>query len=182
MTQFAVNPNRHDPYKQFKFRVIWDGRVVAGVAKVGALRRSTEVIEHREGGDPSTSRKSPGRTQFQPVVLARGLTHDTEFENWANKVWQLGQETSLADFRKDILIQLINEAGQIVIAHKVHRCWPSEFVALPDLDEMQLMSLSNSSFCRTKAGSATRPLLSRKSRPFDRHMSRFDVTVLAMTR
>ena len=85
MTQFAVNPNRHDPYKQFKFRVTWDGRVVAGVTKVGALRRSTEVIEHREGGDPSTSRKSPGRTQFQPVVLARGLTHDTEFENWANK-------------------------------------------------------------------------------------------------
>jgi phage tail-like protein len=134
MAQFAVNPNRHDPYKQFKFRVTWDGRVVAGVSKVGALRRSTEVIEHREGGDPSTSRKSPGRTQFQPVVLARGLTHDIEFESWANKVWQLGQETSLADFRKDILIQLINEAGQIVIAYKVHRCWPSEYVALPDLD------------------------------------------------
>ena len=67
-------------------------------------------------------------------MLARGLTHDIEFEKWANKVWQLGQETSLADFRKDILIQLINEAGQIVIAYKVHRCWPSEYVALPDLD------------------------------------------------
>jgi phage tail-like protein len=134
MVQFTVNPNRHDPYKQFKFRVRMEGRIVAGVTKVGALRRSTEVIEHREGGDPSTSRKSPGRTQFQPIVLERGLTHDTEFEDWANKVWRLGQETSLADFRRDIVIELINEAGQIVIAYNVHRCWPSEYVALPDLD------------------------------------------------
>ena len=129
MVQFTVNPNRHDPYKQFKFRVRMEGRIVAGIAKVGALRRSTEVIEHREGGDPSTSRKSPGRTQFQPIVLERGLTHDTEFEDWANKVWRLGQETSLADFRRDIVIELINEAGQIVIAYNVHRCWPSEYVA-----------------------------------------------------
>jgi len=134
MVQFSVNPNRHDPYKQFKFRVRMGGRIVAGVAKVGALRRSTEVIEHREGGDPSTSRKSPGRTQFQPIVLERGLTHDTEFEDWANKVWRLGQETSLADFRRDIVIELINEAGQIVIAYNVYRCWPSEYIALPDLD------------------------------------------------
>jgi phage tail-like protein len=88
----------------------------------------------RRGAGPHQSPTLGSRTQFQPIVLARGLTHDTEFENWANKVWQLGQETSLADFRKDILIQLINEAGQIVIAYKVHRCWPSEYVALPDLD------------------------------------------------
>jgi phage tail-like protein len=134
MAQFVVNPNRHDPYKQFKFQVKWEGRTVAGVSHVGALRRSTEVIEHREGGDPSTPRKSPGRTQFQPIVLARGLTHDAEFESWANKVWQPGHDVSLADFRRDIVIELINEAGQIVIAYKVYRCWPSEYVALPELD------------------------------------------------
>jgi len=134
MAQFSVNPNRHDPYKQFKFRVRMEGRIVAGVAKVGALHRSTEVIEHREGGDPSTSRKSPGRTKFEPITLERGLTHDTDFEDWANKVWRLGQETSLADFRRDIVIELINEAGQMVIAYKVYRCWPSEYVAMPDLD------------------------------------------------
>jgi T4-like virus tail tube protein gp19 len=98
MVQFAVNPNRHDPYKQFKFRVTWDGRVVAGVAKVSALRRTTEVIEHREGGDPSTSRKSPGRTQFQPVVLARGLTHDTGPTRYGSLVkkprWRIFERTS----------------------------------------------------------------------------------------
>jgi phage tail-like protein len=134
MAQFVVNPNRHDPYKQFKFQVKWEGRIVAGVSHVGALRRSTEVIEHREGGDQSTPRKSPGRTQFQPIVLARGLNHDAEFENWAKKVWQPGHDVSLADFHRDIVIELINEAGQIVIAYKVYRCWPSEYVALPDLD------------------------------------------------
>ncbi len=138
MAQFSVNAQRFDPYKNFKFRVKWDGRYVAGVSKIGALKRSTEVVEHREGGDPSTSRKSPGRTKFEAIMLERGITHDTEFEKWANKVWNfgsgLGAETSLRDFRKDIIIDVYNEAGQLVLAYKVFRCWVSEFQALPDLD------------------------------------------------
>ena len=138
MAQFTVNPQRFDPYKNFKFRVKWDGKYVAGISKVSALKRTTEVIEHREGDDPSTSRKSPGRTKYEPITLERGVTQDTEFEEWANKVWQLGAgpgvEVSLKDFRKDITIELYNEAGQLVIAYIVHRCWVSEFQALPDLD------------------------------------------------
>lgn len=138
MAQFSVNVNRFDPYKNFKFRVRWDGRDVAGISKVGALKRTTEVVEHREGGDPSSSRKSPGRTKYEPIMLERGVTHDMDFEAWANKVWQLGngpgQETSLADFRKDILIDLYNEAGQVVLSYKVYRCWVSEFQAVPELD------------------------------------------------
>jgi hypothetical protein len=86
MAQFSVNAQRFDPYKNLKFRVKWDGRYVAGVSKVSGLKRTTEVIEHREGGDPSTSRKSLGRTKFEPITLERGVTHDTEFERWANKV------------------------------------------------------------------------------------------------
>jgi phage tail-like protein len=138
MAQFSVNAQRFDPYKNFKFRVKWDGRYVAGVSKVGALKRSIEMIEHREGGDPSTSRKSPGRAKFEAITLERGVTHDTEFETWANKVWNfgsgLGAEVSLRDFRKDIIIEVYNEAGQLVLAYKVYRCWVSEFQALPDLD------------------------------------------------
>jgi phage tail-like protein len=138
MAQFSVNATRFDPYKNFKFRIRWDGRYVAGVSKVSALKRTTEVVEHREGGDPSTSRKSPGRTKFEAITLERGVTHDTEFEKWANKVWNygsgLGSETSLKDFRKDVIIDLYNEAGQLVHAYKVYRCWVSDFQALPDLD------------------------------------------------
>jgi phage tail-like protein len=138
MAQFSVNAQRFDPYKNFKFRVKWDGRYVAGVSKVGALKRSIEMIEHREGGDPSTSRKSPGRAKFEAITLERGVTHDTEFEKWANKVWNfgsgLGAEVSLRDFRKDIIIEVYNEAGQLALAYKVYRCWVSEFQALPDLD------------------------------------------------
>jgi len=138
MAQFSVNASRFDPYKNFKFRVRWDGRYVAGVSKVGALKRSTEMVEHREGGDPSTSRKSPGRTKFEAISLERGVTHDTEFEKWANKVWNygsgLGAEVSLKDFRKDIIIEVYNEAGQLVLAYKVFRCWVSEYQAIPDLD------------------------------------------------
>jgi phage tail-like protein len=138
MAQFSANPERFDPYKNFKFRVRWDGRFVAGVSKVGALKRSTELVEHREGGDPSTSRKSPGRTKYEAITLERGVTHDTEFERWANKVWNfgsgLGMEASLKDFRKDIIIEVYNEAGQLALAYKVFRCWVSEYQALPDLD------------------------------------------------
>jgi len=138
MAKFTVNASRFDPYKNFKFRVKWDGRYVAGVSKCGALKRTTEVVEHREGGDPSTSRKSPGRTKYEAISLERGITHDVEFERWANKVWNfgsgLGAEVSLKDFRKDIIIEVYNEAGQLVRAHKVFRAWVSEFQALPDLD------------------------------------------------
>jgi phage tail-like protein len=136
MAEFTVNPTRHDPYQNFKFRVKWDGAYVAGVSKVSGLKRTTEVVEHREGGDPSTSRKSPGRTQFEAITLERGLTQDLAFSNWANKVWTLGgnPETALADFRKDIVIDFYNEADQSVISYKVYRYWVSEYQALPDLD------------------------------------------------
>ena len=138
MTQFSVNTHRFDPYKNLKFRIKWDGKYVAGVSKISALKRSTEVIEHREGGDPSSFRKSPGSTKFEPIILERGVTHDTEFEKWANKAWNfgsgLGAEVSLKDFRKDIIIELYNESGQLAIAYKIYRCWVSEFQALPDLD------------------------------------------------
>lgn len=138
MAQFTVNAQRFDPYKNFKFRVRWDGRYVAGVSKVGALKRTTEVVSHREGGDPSSSRKSPGRSEYDAITLERGVTHDRDFERWASKVWNfgsgLGAEVSLKDFRKDILIEVYNEAGQLAIAYKVFRCWVSEFQAQADLD------------------------------------------------
>src|SRR5512146_1733570 len=138
MAQFSVNPQRVDPLKNFKFRVKWDGRYVAGVSKVGILKRTTEVVKHREGGDPSSSRKSPGRTEYDPITLERGVTYDKEFEQWANKVWNfgagLGAEVSLRDFRKNVIIELYNEAGQLAIVYRVFRAWVSEFQALPDLD------------------------------------------------
>lgn len=138
MAQFAVNAQRFDPYKNFKFRVKWDGKYVAGISKVGGLKRTTEVVEHREGGDPSSGRKSPGRTKYEAITLERGVTHDLEFENWANKVWNfgtgLGAEVSLKDFRKDLIIEIYNEAGQLALAYKVFRCWVSEFQASADLD------------------------------------------------
>ncbi|TMF85546.1 MAG: phage tail protein [Chloroflexi bacterium] len=138
MTQSAVNPSRFDPYKNFKFRVKWDGRYVAGVSRMSGLTRVTEVVEHREGGDPSSSRKSPGRTRYEAIILERGVTHDTDFEAWADKVWKLGAapgaETDLAAFRKDIVIDFFDEAGQRVLSYLVRRCWISEYQALPALD------------------------------------------------
>lgn len=138
MAQFSVNTQRYDPYKTFKFRVKWDGRYVAGISKVGALQRTTEVITHRVGGDPSIEIKSPGQSKYEAITLERGVTHDEEFERWANKVWNygsgLGAEVSLKDFRKDIIIEVYNEAGQLVIAYKVYRCWVSDYTAFPELD------------------------------------------------
>ena len=153
MPQFSVNPTRFDPYKNFKFRVKWDGKFVAGLSKMSALRRTTEVVSHREGGDPSSSRKSPGRSEYEAITLERGVTHDLEFENWANKVWNfgagLGSEVSLKDFRKDVIIEVYNEAGQKALAYNIFRCWVSEYQALPELDAnanavaIQLIKIEN---------------------------------------
>jgi phage tail-like protein len=138
MAEHVVNPTRVDPYKNFKFRLKWDGKYVAGISKMSALKKTTEVVEHREGGDPSTAHKSPGRTKYEKVTLDRGVTHDVAFEQWASKVWNfgagLGKEVSLKDFRKDIIVEVYNEAGQKVIAYKIYRCWVSEYQAMPDLD------------------------------------------------
>ncbi|MBE2269395.1 MAG: phage tail protein [Anaerolinea sp.] len=161
MAQFSVNPSRFDPYKNFKFRVKWDGRYVAGISKVSALKRTTEVVEHREGGDPSSKRKSPGQSKYEAITLERGVTHDLEFENWANKVWNFGagsgSEVSLQDFRKDIIIDVMNEAGQIVLSYKIFRCWVSEYQALPELDAnanavaIQTIKLENEGWERDEA-------------------------------
>lgn len=136
MAQFPVNSHRFDPYKNFKFRVRWDGRYVAGVSKVSALKRSTEVVSHREGGDASTQRHSPSTWKFEPITLERGVTHDPDFEDWANKVYNVeaGVISTLKDFRKEILVELLNEQGVVAKAYKIFRCWVSEYQALPELD------------------------------------------------
>lgn len=136
MPQFSVNAQRFDPYKSFKFRIKWDGKYVAGVSKISALKRSTEPVTHREGGDPSTSRVSPSVWKFEPITLERGVTHDPEFEKWANLIYTTDGDAaiSLKNFRKDIIIDFLDEQGVIAKSYKVYRCWVSEYTALPDLD------------------------------------------------
>jgi phage tail-like protein len=148
--QAAVNARRFDPYKNFKFRVKWDGKYVAGVNKVSGLKRSTETIG-----------KSPGRNKFEPITLDRGVTHDAEFENWASKVWNFGSgldaEVSLRDFRKDIVLEIYNEAGRLALAYKIFRCWVSEYQATADLDAnanavlIQHIKLENEGWERDRA-------------------------------
>jgi phage tail-like protein len=134
--QFVVNAQRFDPYKNFKFRVKWDGKYVAGISKVSALKQSTEPVTHREGGDPSSSRVTPSVWKFEPITLERGVTHDPEFENWAKLIWNVEGDSviSLEKFRKDIIIELLNEQGVVAKAYKVYRCWVSTYEALPALD------------------------------------------------
>ncbi|MGD9527257.1 phage tail protein [Pseudonocardia sp.] len=161
MAQFTVNTQRFDPYKNFKFRLKWDGRYVAGVSKVSALKRTTEVIDHRSGGDPSTVVRAPGQSKYEAITLERGVTHDRDFEQWANKVWNLGAgmgaEVSLRDFRKDIILELYNESGQLAVAYNIYRCWVSEYQALPELDAsgnavaIQTLKLENEGWVRDVA-------------------------------
>ncbi len=135
MVEFNVSSTRFDPYKNFKFKIKWDGKYVAGINKISALKRTTEVIEYREGGDVSINRKSPGRTKYEPITLERGISHDLEFEQWANKVLHMDLSSSLnADFKKEIVLELYNESGQLIIIYKIYNCWVSEYQALPDID------------------------------------------------
>ncbi len=156
MAQFSVNTHRFDPYKNFKFRVKWDGRYVAGVSKVSALKRSTEPVTHREGNDPSHSRVSPSTWKFEPITLERGKTHDLAFEQWSNLVYSTDGDAaiSLKDFRKDIIIEMLNEQGNVAIAYKVFRCWVSEFQSSPELDAggnavaLETLTLQNEGWVR----------------------------------
>lgn len=138
MAQFVVNAQRFDPYKSFRFRIKWDGRYVAGVSKISTLKRTTEVVEHRDGGDPTSMRKSPGQTKYEPLTLERGVTHDLDFDAWAGLVWKVNSgltpSIALAGFRKDVILELYNEAGQVAIGYKIFRAWVSEYSALPELD------------------------------------------------
>ena len=134
MAQFTVNATRFDPYKSFMFRVKWDGQYVAGLSKMSALKRSTDPVTYREGGDPATERKSPGKSKYDAVTLERGVTHDKTFEAWAELVHSVKAPMSLKNFRKDIVVDVFNEADQKVLSYKLYRCWVSEYQALPPLD------------------------------------------------
>lgn len=136
MAEFSVNTTRFDPYKDFKFRVKWGGRYIAGISKISPLKRSTALVTHREAGDPSTERISPGLTKYDAITLERGVTHDPEFENWANLVHNVNGDAlmSLENFRKDLIIELLDEQGNVAKAYKVYRCWVSDYTALSQLD------------------------------------------------
>lgn len=157
--ELPTNTHRVDPYENFKFHVKWGNKYVAGISKVSGLKRSTQVVNHRSGGDPSTPHVSPGQSEYEAITLERGVTHDQEFEQWANRVWGFANSTkaddksnqveSLKDFRKDIIIELYDETGQKVLTYNLFRCWVSEFNAMPELDAnsnavaIQSMTLQN---------------------------------------
>lgn len=141
MAKFTKNAHRYDPYKNFKFKVHMKDdagkyKVVLGVSKVGALKRTTEVVKHRDGGENSHDHKSPGRSSFEGVSLERGITHDHEFETWANKVHGYGGDAGmdLVNFKKDLMLDVMNERGQVAIRYFLYDCWVSEYTAMPDLD------------------------------------------------
>lgn len=133
---FPVNAHRHDPYRTFKFQILIDGKPVAGLKKMGALKRKTEAIKWRSAGDPSKERILPGGTSYEPITLEQGLSHDLGFEAWANLVNNVEGDAamSLKNFRKDIVINVLNLQGQVAISYQVYRAWVSEYQALPEMD------------------------------------------------
>lgn len=135
-TGFVKNAHRIDPYKNYKFRVIMDGRPVLGVSKVGTLNKTTEVVKHREGGENSTDHKSPGRTTYDAISLERGITHDREFEKWANMVhpYTGDAKMDLVKYKKDLTLEVMNEKGHVAFRYFLYDCWVSEYKAIPDLD------------------------------------------------
>jgi phage tail-like protein len=133
---FFKNAKRKDPYKSFKFLVRWDNDIVMGVSKVSALKRTTEVVKHRDGGDNSTDHKSPGRTTYDAITMERGLTHDPKFIEWAEKVHAYAGDPAmdLADYKKELTLEMLNEQGQVAFRYFLHDCWVSDFTSLPELN------------------------------------------------
>ncbi len=133
---FITNAHRVDPYKNFKFRLLWDGKSVLGISKCSSLKRTTEVVKHREGGENSTDHKSPGRTTYEAITMERGITHDLEFEKWANLVHPYSGDAGmdLVNYKKELTLEVLNEKGHVAKRYFLHNCWVSEFTAVPDLD------------------------------------------------
>ena len=160
MPQFQVNKHRFEPYKNFKF-LVRDarGQAICGVSKVSALKRSTEVVSHREGGDPSTPRHTPGASKFEAITLERGLSYATEFQEWAERVYSPEGDggVSLLNYRQDLTIDMLNLQGGLVRSFLVYRCWVSEYTALPELDAnanaiaFETIVLQNEGFRRLEA-------------------------------
>lgn len=134
MSKFTVNAHRFDPYKSFAFTISWGGKTVAGISKVSPLKRTTEVVVHRDGAEPTHDHKSPGRTKYEAVTLERGVTHDPEFEAWANMVHSIDNPIQLKNFRKDVTLDMYNEAGAKVHSYVLQRCWVSEYTPMPAMD------------------------------------------------
>ena len=136
MPRMNAQTNRRDPYRNFRFKVKWDGSYVAGLTKMGALKRTTEMVEFREAGVNIVSRKLPGKTSYADVSLEAGITYDSSFEDWANLVNDFASHsiTDLGEFRKNIIVDVFNEAGQKALSYNLYNCWVSEWQALPDLD------------------------------------------------
>lgn len=159
MVQFSVNATRIDPYKNFRFRLLFAGVAVAGVSKVSGLKRTIEPVTHREGGAPANKNISPGLASFEPITIERGITHDDEFEKWALSVYNPDGPglMSLKNFRRDISIELYNLQGVKVRAWNAFRCWVSEFTAVPELDAnangvaFESIVLQNEGFMRDEA-------------------------------
>ena len=133
---FPVNAHRYDPYRTFKFQVLIDAKPVAGLRKMTTLKKTTEAVSWRTAGDPTHERKLPGGTKYEPITLEQGLTHDPVFEQWANLVNNIQGDgaMSLKNFRKDIVINVMNLQGKVAVSYKIYRAWVSEFQALPDFD------------------------------------------------
>lgn len=136
-TGFTVNANRRDPYKNFKFRIKNEaGVTVLGVHKASALKRTTEVVRHRNGNDNSHDSPSPGRTSYEGLTLERGITHDVEFERWANLVHPFAGDPAmdLVNYKQELTLEVMNEKGHVALRYFLHECWVSEFTAIPELD------------------------------------------------
>jgi len=152
MAAKRTNPHRTDPYRNYTFRVKWDGQVVAGVSRVSALKRTTDMVEYREGGDAGATHKMPGRTRYEPITLERGVTHDAAFEAWASQL--AGDDPAPLHFRKEVRIEVYDAAGRLTLAYDVHRCWPSDYVAIAGLEAgsrsglIQSLSLQNEGWAR----------------------------------
>ena len=152
---FPANAHRYDPYRTFKFQVVIAGKAVAGLSKMGALKKTTEVVNWRAAGDPSYQRAMPGGTKFENVTLEQGLSHDPVFEEWANAVNNVADGDagmSLLNFRRDVVINVLNLQGAPAISYVLRRAFVTEYQALPEMDSNSMNAVGIQSVTLTYEG------------------------------
>jgi len=113
--------NTQYPLPAFHFTVAWgDSKNSVGFSEVSGLNQENQAIEYRDGSFPEySSIKMPGLRKFNNVTLKRGIVKgDNEFFRWLSTVKLNTVE------RRDLVISLLDEEHQPVMAWKIHNAFP----------------------------------------------------------
>jgi phage tail-like protein len=110
-----------DPFVNFNFRVEIDGITRAAFHEASGFDSTVDVIEHREGGQNTTTYKVPGLTKHGNITLKWGVTDEKSLDEWHQQV------VDGDSVRKNGSIVVLNRRGEEIARWNFVRAWPTKY-------------------------------------------------------